>query len=177
MVIRIMPQPAKYFFAGRFNARGDGGGVTFIEVMVIFIMVSTAVVGTTFSLFYGNRMLDTDMHRQQVLRIVQEEVEYWVARMYLSSPGDPSEYELAAKTKYKSVALDTDVPPIVIWLSRDAIVAVPDMNNFSSTGEPATAYWKITIWAEWDEPDGQSFSKNMGTEVSLTTYVGVPYSL
>ncbi len=151
-------------------AGSDDGGITFLEVLVTFIMIAVATVVVGHSLYFGNRMLDVDMHKQQALRIVQQELEYWIGRLYMGSPGDPSEFEMAPKMNYKSVILEKDTPPITVQLSRDQILPVMDPNT------AAIAYWKVTVWAEWEEPDGQLFSREIGTEVSLTTYVSVPYS-
>lgn len=149
----------------------DDRGVTYVEVVVTVIMVVAAVVVTLYSLYFGNRSLDVDMHKQQALRIVQEEMEYWIGRMYTSQPGDPSSVEMAGKTRYKSVLLDKGTEnQIEIWLSRDPITVVYDPNNFNSQGYPLVAYWIITIWAEWEEPDGREFQKEYGNEISLTTY-------
>ena len=167
---RVKQQPRKTLSPRLHLIREDDGGITFLDVLVTFVMIAVATVVVTHSLYFGNRMLDVDMHKQQALRIVQQELEYWIGRLYMGSPGDPSEFEMAPKINYKSVVLEKDTPPIIVQLSRDQILPVVDPNT------AAIAYWKVTIWAEWEEPDGQIFSREIGTEVSLSTYVTVPYS-
>jgi len=133
-------------------------------------MVSVAVIVTTYSLFFGNRTLDVDMHKQQVLRIVQQELEYWVGRMYIGQPGvDPSVMEMTGSggSPYKVIELDPDSKsPIDVRLYYDPITPVADFNS-----ESGVAYWIVTVWAEWDEPDGESFARANDKAVILTTYV------
>lgn len=145
-------------------------GLTYVEVITTLVMVSVAVVATTYSLYFGNRSLDLEMHKQQVLRIVQQEVEFWVGRMYTGQPGvDPSAAEMmgSVNNPYRTVLLDPDSKePIQVKLFYDPITAVANPNTQSGIG-----YWIITIWAEWTEPDGQQFKKSEDTAVILTTYV------
>jgi hypothetical protein len=146
-------------------------GVTFLEVVVAFIMLMAATVVLMHSLFFGHRMLDVDMHKQQAARMVQQELEYWIGRIYMNTPIEPE--DLAPQNHYKSFLIDEDDlnTAVKIWISKSAIVQVMDPDNTNSMGGPVTAYWRITVYAEWDEPDGQSFSRNIGTEVALSTYV------
>ena len=159
--------------AGEFWRRDDG--ITFVEIVITLIMLMAAAVVILYSLYFGQRSLDADMHRQQVLRIVQEEVEYWIGRMYISTPGDPSAQEMLTQYRYKTVQLrdkvDTSKPTITVYLSRSAIVPVDDFTNTNEQGDPVIGYYKFTVWAEWTEPDGQEFSRSKGTEVSISTYV------
>jgi len=152
-------------------------GITFVEVVVTLIMLMAAVVVIMYSLYAGQRSLDSDMHRQQALRIVQEEVEYWIGRMYLSTPDNPSFEEMLPKYKYKSVPLDDHEeepgPTVVIYLSRSEIQPVNDPEHTNEQGDPVIGYYRFTVWAEWTEPDGQKFSRQDGTAVSLSTYVAV----
>ncbi len=152
-------------------------GITFVEVVVTLIMLMAAVVVIMYSLYAGQRSLDSDMHRQQALRIVQEEMEYWIGRMYLSTPENPSFEEMLPKYRYKSVPLDDHEeepgPTIVIYLSRSEIQPVNDIEHTNEQGDPVIGYYRFTVWAEWTEPDGQKFSRQDGTAVSLSTYVAV----
>ena len=135
-------------------------GVTFLEVVVALIMLMAAVVLITHSLFFGHRLLDVDMHKQQVLRIMQQELEFWVGRMYMNAAITAE--DLAPRNRYKSFVIDEDQinAPIEIWISKSAITEVADPNNTTETGDPMIAYWRITIYAEWEEPDGQTFSRS-----------------
>ncbi len=146
-------------------------GITFLEVVVALIMLMAGAVVVTHSLFFGHRMLDVDMHKQQVSRMVQQELEHWIGRIYMNAAIEPE--DLAPKNRYKSFLIDEDDfnIPIKVWISKSAITEVMDPENTTSTGAPETAYWKITIYGEWEEPDGQSFSRSIGTELALSTYV------
>lgn len=153
--------------------RGDDRGTTFLEVMATVVMVSVAVVGTTYSLFFANSTLREDMHRQQVARMVQQEVEYWVGRIYLAGADSPTAQEMMGSTAvpYRTMALDPDAEEVIqVRFFYDPIVA---RGVYLPTPEsaPLPAYYVITLWAEWDEPDGKVHSKELGNEVSLTTYV------
>lgn len=153
-----------------FVKRDDG--ITFIEVAVTLIMVMAAVVMILHSLYFGERMLDVNMHRQQVLRYVQQELEYWIGRMYLSSPSNPTANEKLPKYHYRSIQISDnkdETPTITVWLSRSEIQEVDDLLH-TNEGEPMIGYYRFTIWAEWVEPDGQSFLRSNGTDVALTTY-------
>lgn len=154
----------------------DDQGVTFVEVLVTFVMLVAAVVITAQSLFYGNRALDVNMHKQQVLRIVQVELEYWIGQMYNhqrdneSAPWPPDQ-QMAGSTgkRYKTVPLEPG-SPIMVDLFRDPIGERFDPTYLNELGELKVAYYVITVWAEWEEPDGQVFSKENGNAVILTTY-------
>lgn len=152
-------------------------GVTFIEVAVTLLMVVAAAVVLLHSLYQGNKMLDVEMHKQQVLYRLQEEMEYWIGRLYLGGSDFPSEEEQAPNNRYDRFTIidyeqNTRPEEIVVWFSKSGIVEVKDNENVNpDTGEPLTGYWKFTVYAEWKEPNGQEFSRNRETELSLTTYV------
>gem|GEM_PF-2408254 len=162
-------QPRSGGLPWRVIRRDDG--LTFIEVIVTFMMVSAAIVATTYSLFFGHRELTVDMHKQQILRIVQQETEYWVGRIYVGTPDDPNVIELAgsARTPYRTVMLDPNSEsPIQVRLFYDPIITRAGTIN---PQEEIAPYYVVTVWAEWTEPDGQDFTRNRGNHVSLTTYV------
>ena len=152
----------------------DESGFTFIEVLATFVMVTAAVIATAYSLHYGQRMLTIDMHKQQVLRMVQGEIEYWIGRLYTGNPdnGDPTVLELAGRTSapYKTAYLDDvegvpDSDKIQVRLYYDPI----ERRNDPGILAP---HWVITVWAEWTEHDGQRFRRINGkhhNEISLTS--------
>ena len=151
-------------------------GVTYVEVVVTLIMVMAATVVVMHSLFFSNRMLDVDMHKQQVLRFLQQELEYWVGRMYLGGSNLPSVEEMGARyhyTQYQIDDFDEDKshPPIVIYISKGPITEVLDPDNTNEVGDAMVAYWIVTVYAEWNEPDGQTFSRGNNNEIALSTYV------
>ncbi len=140
--------------------------------MATIAMVSAAVVGTTYSLFFANGSMKTDMHRQQVARMVEQEVEYWVGRIYLASQDMPNAQELMGSggVFYRTTILDPDGPkPIQVRFFYDPIVA-RGVYQPSLTTPALPAFYVVTVWAEWDEPDGKSFKRTLGNEVSFTTY-------
>jgi hypothetical protein len=154
----------------------DDQGVTFIEVLVTFVMLVAAVVVTAQSLFFGNRALDVNMHKQQVLRIVQVELEYWVGQMYINQRDNenapwPPDLQMAGSpdSPYKTVPLEPG-SPIMVDLFYAPIEERFDPTYMNELGEPMVAYYAISVWAEWEEPDGQVFSREIGNAVSLTTY-------
>ncbi|MFH1863216.1 MAG: hypothetical protein ABH878_10450 [bacterium] len=157
--------------------RRDDGGVTFIEVLATFVMLVAAVIATAYAMFFGQEALTVNMQKQQVLRIVQQELEYWVGRVYTGSPEDPNTNEMMGSPNwpYRTIKLDavdaSSPTPIEVRLYYDPIVAFYDPNSGAEPGVDQPTYWIITVWAEWTEPDGQIFSKARGNEVSLTTYV------
>ncbi len=153
------------------HLKQDRGGATFIEVLATFVMVAAAVVSTTYSLFFGQRTLATDMHKQQVLRMVEQETEYWVGRIYTGTPDDPNLIEISGATgsPYRRLTLDPDSKrPVEVRFYYDPII------ERTSVVYGGGSYWVVTVWAEWTEPDGQEFSKAHGTEVAQTTYVSRP---
>ncbi|MCX6640667.1 MAG: hypothetical protein NTW14_09340 [bacterium] len=144
-------------------------GVTFLEVLVTFVMLVAAIIITFHSIFLSNHALDLSMRKQQAMRLVQQEVEYWVGRMYVNQlPGDPTPDEMLPKNHYKKISLDAGTSRQVdVWLSRDQIVERIDT---SQPGEQPQRYWVITVYAEWTEPDGQQFNRSDNLAISLTTY-------
>lgn len=148
-------------------------GVTFIEVLVTFVMLVAAIIITFHSLFISNHALDLAMRKEQVLQIVQNEMEYWIGRIYVGSPPtDPNLIELGGQNHYKMVLLDPNTDKKVeVWLSRDPIVPRQDI---AQPGEGEQKYWVITIYAEWNEPGGQEFKRGNDLAISLTTYVSQP---
>lgn len=153
---------------GRKKIRDDSG-FTYFEAIATLVMVAVAVVATTYSLYYAERSLAVDMHKQQINRIVQQELEYWIGRIYTGTPDDPNNVEKmgSVQSPYKTVILDPDSKkPIQVKLFYDPIIPIPSV-EFPGT----IAYYKITVWAEWEEPDKQQFKRSQGREISLTTYV------
>jgi hypothetical protein len=152
-------------------------GVTFVEVAVTLLMLVAAAVVLMHSLYFGNRMLDVEMHKQQVLYRLQEEMEYWIGRLYLGGSDFPTDQERAASNGYDKFSIidyegGKTAEPIIVLLSKSAIVEYQDQVNVNpDTGDPLTAYWKFTVYAEWKEPNGQEFSRQKGTDLSLTTYI------
>ncbi len=152
-------------------------GVTFIEVAVTLLMVVAAAVVLMHSLYQGNKMLDVEMHKQQVVYRLQEEMEYWIGRLYLGGSDFPRDEERAPNNHYdKFEIIDHEKykrpEKIIVWFSKSGIQEVTDTENVNpDTGDPLTAYWKFTIYAEWKEPNGQEFSRARNTELSLTTFV------
>lgn len=153
--------------------RGDDRGTTFLEVMATITMVSVAVVGTTYSIFFANSTLREDMHRQQVARMVQKEVEYWIGRIYQGGVDGLSDQEREGSggAPYHTQTLDPNAEqPIEVRFFYDPIIGRGSYQNQQS-GPPSPAYYVLTVWAEWTEPDGKLYSKSVGNEVSFTTYV------
>jgi hypothetical protein len=152
---------------------GDDRGTTFLEVMATITMVSAAVVGTTYSLLFANTSLREDMHREQVLRMVEQEVEYWVGRIYLGGPDAPSPTEMqgSGSVAYRQMTLDPEtLQPIQVKFFYDPILGRGTFQPTESSPIFA-AYDVVTVWAEWTEPDGREYRKSLGNEVRITTYV------
>lgn len=152
----------------------DDQGVTFVEVLVTFVMLVAAVVVTAQSVFFGDRALDVNMHKQQVLRIVQVELEYWIGVWYNNQRENeiapwPTDLQMQGSTSkpYKTVPLEPG-SPIEVDLYRDPTGERFDPSYVNELGELKVAYYVITIWAEWEEPDGQVLT------VSLTSYSQKP---
>jgi hypothetical protein len=152
---------------------GDDRGTTFIEVMATITMVSAAVVGTTYSLFFANNSLREDMHREQVLRMVEQEVEYWVGRIYVGGPDAPSTQEMqgSGNSSYRQMPLDPEaLQTIQVKFFYDPIIGRGSYQP-TETSPVMPAYYVVTVWAEWTEPDGRQYRKTLNNEVRLTTYV------
>lgn len=150
----------------------NDSGVTFIEVIVTLVMIVAAVIVTIQSLYVGKRALDHNMHEMQVMRIVQGELEFWVGRMYVNQRENaddpfPSDAQMLGSERrpYRTVLLDPESPnPIVVSIYYQPIDPRLSPDIVNNIGEPIVAYYSITVWAEWVEPDG-TFK-----DIQLTTY-------
>jgi hypothetical protein len=153
---------------------GDDRGTTFLEVMATVLMVSVAVVGTTYALFFSSNSLREDMHREQVLRMVEQEMEYWVGRIYLGGTADspsPQEMQGSGNTSYRQAMLDPEsIQAIQVRFFYDPIVGRGTYKP-TETSPEFSAYYVVTVWAEWTEPDGRQYRRSLNNEVILTTYV------
>lgn len=150
----------------------ERGGITFVEVLVTFVIVVAAVIATTYAMYFGNRALKVDMHKQQVLQLVEQELEYWIGRMYTGSTNDPNMVEMAGSptVPYRTFYLDEDSEKqIQVRLYYDPIV--PRADASSPGGQEPNVYYVLTVWGEWSEPDGEDFSRANGKAMKLTTYV------
>ncbi|TKJ39978.1 hypothetical protein CEE37_09585 [candidate division LCP-89 bacterium B3_LCP] len=172
----------RWFDCRRLLKKDDG--VTFIEVLVTFVMLVAAAVITAQTMFFGNRFLDVNMHKQQVLRIVQVELEYWIGQMYTHTRDNqnepwPIDQTMKGSTEYpyKVVPLEPGSPIMVNLFYGPIQERKTDPTYINELGELKVAYYAITVWAEWVEPHGKSvqrFCKDLGNEISLTTYSQKP---
>jgi hypothetical protein len=159
--------------------KDERGGITFIEVLVTFIMVTAAVIATAHAMYVGSRALRVDMHKQQVLQLVEQEMEYWIARIYLGNPGlDPTWAELAGSPgrPYRpNIYLDKGTDrQAVVNLFYDPIIKRFDPNLVGPGGEAEIEYWVVTVWGEWAEFNGEEFTRSNGKAIKFTTYVARP---
>lgn len=148
--------------------KDDRGGITFVEVLATFVIIVFGVIATAYSMYVGNRALRVDLHKEQILHLVEQEMEYWVGRLYTGTANDPNVFELAGSPNkpYKTVILDQETgKEIQVRLYYDPIVLRINLTN------PESTYYVVTVWAQWTENDGEDFTRLNGKAVKLTTYV------
>lgn len=158
--------------------KNERGGITFVEVLVTFVIIVTAAIAAAHSMYVGTRALRVDMHKQQVLQLVEREIEYWIGRIYTGNPGvDPTWVELAGSGNrhYRLFYLDEgEEYQATVKMFYDPIIQTYDQGLVGPSGQADVKYWIVTVWGEWQEHNGEEFTRANGKEIKLTTYVVRP---
>jgi len=159
--------------------QSDRGGITFIEVLVTFVIIAAAAIATAHSMYVGTRALRVDMHKQQVLQLVEREMEYWIGRIYTGNPPvDPNPAELAGNPNqqhYRLFYLDEgEGYQATVKMFHDPIIKRYDPALIGPNGQVELEYWVVTVWGEWAEYNGEEFTRSNNKAIKITTYVARP---
>ena len=65
--------------------RRQRGAIDLMQTVVAFLMITVAVVGTTYAMFYGRQALIRQEHRKVALFQLRQYVEYWTTRVAVSN--------------------------------------------------------------------------------------------
>ncbi|MFH1011892.1 MAG: hypothetical protein V1784_11750 [bacterium] len=127
------------------------GAIDLMQAAVAFLMITVAVVGTTYAMFFGRQALIQQEHRKVALYQLRQYVEHWTGRIALS---DITAQDLLGgpQTAFAVDLDDASVPEDV--KVRALITRGPtETVDLSETGT-GIDYYRIHLYATWQERDG-----------------------
>jgi len=129
----------------------ERGAIDLMQAAVAFLMITVAVVGTTYAMFYGRQALIRQEHRKVALYQLRQYVEYWTTRAAVSTLS-PREM-LGGPESAVTVELDDGSVPeaarVRALITRGPIEAV----DLPETGT-GIDFYRIHLYATWQEHDG-----------------------
>lgn len=133
------------------NSAGERGGFDLIQVLVALIIVGTAAVSATFSIFIGRGALDSEWRKKQALEMATDEMEYWTAFIF-EGQGDiavPDGLKYHTITRQDTLCfLDyEETQPILCTVVRE-----PLQLNLSTFNLQGLEIYKIKVNVIWQEP-------------------------
>ena len=135
------------------NRKYQRGSIDLIQVAVAFLMITVAVVGTTYAMFYGRQAIIRQEHRKVALYHLRQYVEEWNARILIEAAKIPPGEMMGGSDVKVVVDLDDlSVPErakVKATLSRERTVAV----DLPETGV-GIDYYRLAFTATWHEYDG-----------------------
>jgi len=127
------------------------GAIDLMQAAVAFLMISVAVVGTTYAMFFGRQALIQQEHRKVALYQLRQFVEHWTGRIALSdiTPQDL----LGGPNTAITVDLDDASVPDDAKV-RAVIIREPTQTvDLLETGS-GLDYYRLHLYATWQERDG-----------------------
>lgn len=127
------------------------GAIDLMQLAVAFLMITVAVVGTTYAMFYGRQAIIRQEHRKVALYQLRQHVEQWLTRVAISdiSPEEMmggSNAAVIADLDDISVPVNTRVQATIVR-GRTVPVDLPE------TGA-GVDYYRISFSMTWQERDG-----------------------
>ena len=133
------------------------GAIDLMQVAVAFLMITVAVVGTTYAMFYGRQAIIRQEHRKVALYHLRQYVEEWNARILIEASEIPAGEMLGGSDAKVVVDLDDSSVPerakVRATLSREQTVAV----DLPETGV-GIDYYRLGFTVTWHENDGMDQS-------------------
>ncbi|MBU1937207.1 hypothetical protein KKG05_07390 [bacterium] len=129
------------------------GSVDLMQVAVAFLMITVAVVGTTYAMFYGRQAIIRQEHRKVALYHLRQYVEEWTGRILIEASKIPPGEMLGGSDTQVVVDLDDSSVPeraqVKATISRESTLAV----DLPETGE-GIDYYRLGFTVTWREYDG-----------------------
>ena len=129
------------------------GAIDLIQIAVAFLMITVAVVGTTYAMFYGRQAIIRQEHRKVALYHLRQYVEEWTARILIEAANIPAGEMLGGSDTKVVVDLDDASVPerakVKATLTREPTVAV----DLPETGV-GIDYYRLGFSITWREYDG-----------------------
>jgi hypothetical protein len=128
----------------------EKGGLDFIQVITAIVIITIAAVSTTYSIYVGRLSLEDELQEKQAIRYAQEEMEYWVGRVFVTQITG-QEYVGDTQTG-RRVLIDPRNPNVAndnVWgrVYYNRIIPV----NLLITGEEITDYYQLHVWVKWPD--------------------------
>lgn len=122
-----------------------------MQAAVAFLMITVAVVGTTYAMFYGRQALIRQEHRMVALYQLRQYVEQWTSRVFLSEIS----HQEGLGGPQTAIVVDLDDE----FVSENARVrAVITRGPTEAVDLPETGsgddYYRLSFSATWRERDG-----------------------
>jgi hypothetical protein len=142
------------------------GGIDLMQAAVAFLMITVAVVGTTYAMFFGRHALIQQEHRKVALYQLRQYVEYWTGRVALSdiTPQDL----LGGPNTAIMVDLDDASVPENIRVRATIIREPTEPVDLMETGT-GVDYYRIHLYATWQERDGSPQRIDLETSMLRVT--------
>ena len=129
------------------------GSIDLMQVAVAFLMITVAVVGTTYAMFYGRQAIIRQEHRKVALYHLRQYVEEWTARILIEASEIPAGEMLGGTSAQVVVELDDLSVP-----ERAKVKAVLARTPTQAVDLPETGvgidYYRLGFTATWHEEDG-----------------------
>jgi hypothetical protein len=127
------------------------GAIDLMQAVVAFLMITVAVVGTTYAMFYGRQALVRQEHRKVALYQLRQYVEHWTTRVAVSTLS--AREMLGGPETAVTVELDDASIPegarVRAVITRGPTEAV----DLPETGM-GIDFYRIHLYATWQEQDG-----------------------
>lgn len=130
------------------------GGVTFVELMVGFLIVAITAVAVTSGFYVAHGTLIRERNKMRAVHLLKGELNYWVGRIHSSFP--TLEERNGIRRRRVVIARDANGVAITGDLVRHEIKVI---NNPDTKVEPD--WWEIKVSIDYDEPPLEpSFVRN-----------------
>jgi len=129
----------------------ERGAIDLMQAVVAFLMITVAVVGTTYAMFYGRQALIRQEHRKVAIYQLRQYVEHWTSRVFLTEIS----HQEGLGGPQTAVVVDLDDE----FVSERARVRATITRGPTETVDlPETGtgddFYRLSFSATWQERDG-----------------------
>jgi len=142
--------------------RRERGAIDLMQAVVAFLMITVAVVGTTYAMFYGRQALIRQEHRKVALYQLRQYVEHWTSRITLGASGISARDMLGGPDT--AVYVDLDDPSVPDGVEAVIVRGCTEAVDLPETGVNVD-YYRIHFSATWQERDGTEQRIDLNTSV------------
>ena len=137
---------------------GQRGGVDLIQFLVALIIIGTAAVTATFSIYIARGNLDSEWRKKRALEIARDEVEYWSAFIFEGQGGIAVPPSIATRSIARTDTIGFEhgdqSEPIMCEVVREPL----ELNQILLATQDIESY-KIKVYVTWQEiPDNSNLT-------------------